>query len=173
MKNSFEIITLPAEKWREYKKIRLNALKTDPQAFLSNYERELVYPDSKWKERLNKANEGKTSWMFFAEMNGEVVGMVGGYRSEVDIKNDSAEIWGVYVEPKVRVRGIAKALMAKIVEVLNAKPEISTIKLEVNVDQQAAKKLYEHFGFQTVGTSKIILGDGNEHKVAAMELKKN
>lgn len=43
--NDFEIIKLSLGRWREYKELRLRALKTDPQAFLSTYIKEAEYPN--------------------------------------------------------------------------------------------------------------------------------
>ncbi len=171
MKNNFEIITLTSESWYDFKNLRLNALKTDPQAFLSTFEKQSNYPDEKWRERLEIANEGIRSWILFAEENSQLVGMVGGYRSDDNLKDNSAEIWGVYVKPDKRGKGIAKALLKNIINTLSENPDISLIKLEVNIDQEVAKKLYEDLNFVITGTSNIILGDGKEHKVAAMERK--
>src|SRR3972149_5620739 len=110
-KKEFEIIKLPIGQWQDYKELRLRALKTEPQNFSSPYAKEPVYPEEKWQQRLQSANEGLTSWMYFARQNGTLVGMIGGYRDENDLKNHTAQIWGVYVDPEQRGKGIAKDLM--------------------------------------------------------------
>jgi hypothetical protein len=76
--NDIKIINLPLENWREYKEIRLRALKADPQAFSSNFAKESAYPDEKWQQRLKTANEQDASWLYFAQEKGELVGMIGG-----------------------------------------------------------------------------------------------
>lgn len=154
--------------WEEYKGLRLSALKTEPQAFLSSYTKELTYPDEKWQERLQMANEGKTSWIYFAKVNGKLVGMIGGYRDENDLKNQTAQIWGVYVNLAERGKGIAKAFMAAILEKLSKNSDIKKVILEVNTDQEIAQKLYEKFGFVETETNFIQLGDGLTHKVSKM-----
>lgn len=169
---NFEIISLPLYRWQEYKELRLDALKTDPQAFLSTYEKEFSYPDEKWQQRLKSANEGKSSWMYFAQLNGKLVGMIGGYQDEDDLKNHSVQIWGVYVDTEFRGKGIAKALMSTLLEKLSENKYITVIKLEVNTDQRSAKKLYERFGFEASKTIPLVLGDGKKHEVTKMEKSK-
>ena len=86
-----------------------------------------------------------------------------------DLKNHTAQIWGVYVNPDHRGIGIAKNLMAALIDRLSQNPDIHTLKLEVNTDQESAKKLYESFGFVVTNTISMQLGDGLTHKVTKME----
>ena len=167
--NNFEIIKLPLNRWREHKELRLGALKTDSQAFLSTYEKEAEHPDEKWQQRLKSANEEITSWMYFAQSDGKLVGMIGCFRDENDLKNHSAQIWGMYVTPAQRGKGIAKSLMSTLLKKLSANKDITKLKLEVNTDQKSAVKLYEHFGFKATETTPLVLGDGKEHQVIIME----
>lgn len=168
-KNEIEIIKLPIEQWLEYKELRLRALKTEPQAFSSPYTKEEAYPDEKWQQRLKFANEGVTSWMYFARKGSVLVGMIGGYRDVNDLNNHTAQIWGVYVDSEQRGKGIAKSLMSALIDNMTENTDINTIKLEVNTDQESAKKLYEHFGFKALDTVSLVLGDGVEHQVTNME----
>ena len=164
-----KIETLSFSQWQEYKELRLRALETEPQAFLSSYEEEAAYPDGKWQQRLEQAGKGK-SWIFFARsLNGKLVGMIGGYRDDNDLKNHSAQIWGVYVDRQMRGRGIAKALMARMLEELESDPDVNMAILEVNTDQESAKGLYESFGFQVKTTYSEKLGDGREHQISKLE----
>lgn len=165
------IQTLPLSRWQEFKKIRLGALQTDPQAFSSPHAKEAAYPDKKWQERLKTANKEVVSWMLFACLEGKVIGMLGSYRDENDLKKHAAQIWGVYVVPEKRGQGIAKKLMTAILAKLQENPDVSTVILEVNTDQKSAQKLYERFGFVPLKTYPVVLGDGKEHRVTKM--KKN
>lgn len=167
--NEIKIIKLPIGQWQEYKELRLRALKTEPQAFSSSHAKETTYPDEKWQERLKSANEGITSWMYFARKGNGLVGMIGGYRDENNLRNHTAQIWGVYVDPEYRGKGIAKSLKSILIDSMAQNIDINTIKLEVNTDQGSAKKLYEHFGFKSLDTVTLLLGDGVEHQVTNME----
>lgn len=164
-----EIQTLLLSGWQEYKKLRLRALKTEPQAFLSSFGKESAYSDEKWQQKLRDADNGK-NWIFFArDSDGKLVGFVGGYRDHNDLQNHSAQIWGVYVNQDMRGKGIAKALMMRIIKELESDPDINLISLEVNVDQESAKKLYELFGFKETSTYSSILGDNKKHRILKME----
>jgi len=168
--NKIEIVTLPVSSWQEYKTLRLRALKTEPQAFYSPYEKEAAYPDDKWQQGLRNAESGK-SWIFFARLNDKLVGMIGGYRKEEDVQNHRVQIWGVYVDPEARRKGIAKSLIGKILEEFKKQSDIAVARIWVNIDQEPAKKLYEKFGFKVTETESLILGDGLEHTELIMELK--
>jgi hypothetical protein len=89
----FRILQLPLDSWQEYKAIRLKALKTDPQAFLSPYSKESAYPDEKWQQRLEEANAGISSWVYFAQNEGKLVGMIGGYRPEKERHSESFDVY--------------------------------------------------------------------------------
>ncbi len=167
--NQAEIIQLPLENWQEYKELRLRALQTDPQAFSEPYSRPVAWPDEKWQQRLQTANEGKTTNILFARLDGKLVGMVGFYRDENDFANHSAQIWGVYVDPEQRGKGIAKSLFSAILEKLTSNPDINLVKLEVNTDQESAKKLYASFGFVAICDRQLLLGDGLTHQITEME----
>jgi hypothetical protein len=43
--NEVRVIELPPDRWREYRALRLAALRSDPIAFGSTYEESIAYPD--------------------------------------------------------------------------------------------------------------------------------
>ena len=93
------IITLPPERWREAKQLRLEALLAEPSAFASSYEDELAFPDDVWIARLISANERDGNMTFFAEADGALVGMAGaGWSAKAKLRH-VAEIYSVYVSP--------------------------------------------------------------------------
>lgn len=168
-KKSIKIQKLLPCQWQEYKELRLCALKTEPQAFASPYKKEVTYPDEKWQQKLQNVENGKI-WIFFARnFDNKLVGMAGGYRDDNDLQNHSAQIWGVYVDKKKRGKGIAKSLMTKILKELKSNSDINMVTLEVNTDQESAKKLYESFGFKVRTTYLCSLGDGKKHQISKME----
>ncbi len=160
--NNIQIIKLPPERWNEYKTLRLRALKDDPQAFGSSYAKEVAYSDEKWREKTNDN-------VFFACNGNDLVGMMGIWQSEDDKNNKVANVFGVYVIPEFRGKGISKMLMQSLVEELKTSPNISKLKLTVNKDQVSAVKLYEAFGFKTMKEEKALLGDGNYYDEYLME----
>jgi ribosomal protein S18 acetylase RimI-like enzyme len=121
-------------------------------------------------DRIERTKNGE-AWMYFAKDSetGELVGMIGGYRDEENRANHSAQIWGMYVRPEYRGKGIAKDLMERLVDEMQKNRDISKAVLEVNVEQQPAKMFYENFGFKATNTFTCALGDGEKHEVSIME----
>ena len=162
------IVTLELPRWREYREIRLDALQTDPQAFLSTYARESAWPEEKWISRLQETY-GSGSWMLFAQNREQkLLGMIGGYRDADDLKTHRVQVWGVYVKPEHRGKGIAKSLMVGLLDKFALEPDIEEVILEVNTDQKSAQKLYERFDFTVTKTYRSGLGDGKEHEISEM-----
>jgi ribosomal protein S18 acetylase RimI-like enzyme len=167
--NNLEILSLPLESWQEYKELRLRALQREPQAFGSNYAREVEYPNEKWQQRIQGVIDGQ-GLMLFARLDGKLVGMIGGYQDDDNKPQKRIQIWGMYVDPEARGRGIAKTLMNNLISKIRERGDILIAKLEVNEDQDPAKKLYENMGFKIVGTKTRALGDGKKHQLLEMEL---
>jgi ribosomal protein S18 acetylase RimI-like enzyme len=155
MPGRFEILQLKDSDWHAFKTLRLRALHTDPQAFSSPYIREASYPDETWQGWLQDANAGKDSWLFFARLDGELVGMTGAYRDENDRRTGAAQIYGMYLDPQARGHGIARALLDALLRRLAAYPEIARVHLAVNPAQQDAARLYQEAGFRIVGAPSV------------------
>lgn len=141
-----QIIELPPDRWREYKVLRLTALRTDPIAFGSTFEETLAYPDELWQERLL----GQTSTILFAEREGRLVGTAAVL---LGIEEDAAaaQIVGVFVEPEHRGQGIARRLLEELLARLADRPEFARILLHVTETQAAATALYRSLEFVEIG----------------------
>jgi len=141
-----QIIELPSDRWREYKVLRLTALRTDPIAFGSTCEETIAYPDDLWQERL----AGTASVILFAQREGRLVGTAAVL---LGIEEDAAtaQIVGVFVEPEHRGQGIARHLLEALLARLADRPEFARILLHVTETQTAALTLYQSLGFEEVG----------------------
>ena len=152
------IVTLPVSEWRAYKEARLRALSEDPQAFARTHAESAALPDEMWQARLQSVADGH-DWLFFACLDGEIVGMMGAYRPK-DVEG-TAVIWGVHVDRTRRGQGIGGKLMARLLDELR-RAGIERVMLTVSREQAAAVGLYKKFGF-------AVVGDGREHIEYAME----
>ena len=165
------IIPLPPERWREAKKLRLGALLAEPRAFASNYEEELAFPDEIWISRLTSAYERNGNMTLFAEVEGELVGMAGAHWSKRLRLRHVAEVYGVFVSPERRGRGVAAALLRRLLDELRALDQIEKVNLSVNSELTAAMRLYASLGFEFVGTARRQLKvDGRYYDLRNMEL---
>ncbi len=162
-----EYLSLPVEHWKEYRELRLRALREDPEAFSSVYATARDLPDDFWQGRLAKALQGEKEWLLFGRDQGRLVGMIGAFVEEGS--PDTATIVSVYVPKEERGKGISRRLMEEMLMLLSEKPGLRKARLAVNVSQLAAVRLYEKFGFQEVGREPAETGEGKPVEQMIME----
>lgn len=152
--------------WRDYKRLRLEALATDPQAFEASYADQRALPDAYWRSHLDEAANSRGSWLLFANREQRLVGMIGAFVTE---ERRLAEIKSVFVAPGARGRGLGSALMDAVIHELRLDRSILAVRLYVNVTQTAAVDLYVRCGFSIAGAGRATLGDGKAHDGYLME----
>ena len=79
---------------------------------------------------------------FVAQMNGEPAGCAG-----IALYSDFAEVKRMYVLTKLRGRGIADALVARL-EQESHQAGLTTLRLETGIYQPAAQRFYHRSGFR-------------------------
>jgi ribosomal protein S18 acetylase RimI-like enzyme len=141
-----EVKTLPPERWREARELRLQALKTDPISFGSSYEEEENLTEAEWQRRMKNA--------LFALSDGKVVGTITYVFSDRIKSKHIARIFGVYVHPNHRGRGVGKKLLESALELIQKNKDAVKVQLFVNQEQDVAVKLYKEMGFVVVGQMK-------------------
>jgi len=149
-----------------YKAFRLLSLQTSPEAFGSNYAREVAFTDDIWYQRL--ADPKATT--FFALLEGRIIGTIsvlGPIPFSPEELTPSVNPWeleggaeqaelhfrynGVFTIPEARGKGVAKALVEKGKEFAHArakalgKPFVGSLVVEA--ENIAARRLYETSGF--------------------------
>jgi ribosomal protein S18 acetylase RimI-like enzyme len=142
-----------------FREIRLRALQTDPAAFGSSYERELAFDDDAWRGRL-AGFAGHPGAIFVAvstatqtETNGPIAAPVGIVGVGLPERTDAA-IWGMWVAPEGRRRGVAEQLLVTA-EAWAAQSGARTATLWVHRTNDRAQALYEGRGYQLVGPDEL------------------
>ncbi|MCY4466837.1 MAG: GNAT family N-acetyltransferase [Chloroflexi bacterium] len=167
----YSIIELPMTRWREARALRLHALQTDPSAFASSYADELAFADDVWLARAHSAERRAGNMTFFAQLDGELTGMAGANWSQREKNQHVANVYGVYVLPAQRGKGIGGALMQGLLDELARMPQIEKVGLQVNSEEQAAVALYARMGFATVGKAiRELKVGGTYYDLDYMEL---
>ncbi len=99
---------LGEDQWREYREIRLAALRDSPGAFGSTYSAEVDLDEEQWRASMVRAHR------LIAQRDGTATGVVS-VGPSADEEN-SADLFGLWVPPQVRNTGIAWRLVEAAVE---------------------------------------------------------
>ncbi|CAM3667713.1 GNAT family N-acetyltransferase [Mesobacillus zeae] len=148
-----KIIALSKENVNEYREIRLEALRNNPEAFSSSYEEEKEMPDDAFANRLGN----EASITLAAKDESGLLGVVTLVREQKKKIAHRANIFAMYVTPEARGKGVGKALMKEIIERARKYEGIEQIYLSVMSENEPAKKLYASCGFQVYGNDRRAL----------------
>ena len=150
-----KIAKLPERRWRDARKLRLEALKTDPAAFGSSYEEEKVLLADEWRRRMKNT--------LFALAEGKPVGMITRAFSGRAKTRHVAAVYGFYVTPKSRGMGVGKLLLDAALRDIRDDKKIVKVQLSVNPEFRAALALYRRAGFEVTGRARNELRVGGEY----------
>ena len=133
------MITLRPATLATVRPLRLRALREDPDAFGSTLASEQARPDADWEFWARDsliAFDGETP-----------VGM-----ANLKLDGDAASLYGMWVAPEARGRGVAEALARALIDRAGDRP----ITLCVAEGAHAARRLYERLGFTPTGTTGTL-----------------
>jgi ribosomal protein S18 acetylase RimI-like enzyme len=147
--SEIEIRTLAPEDASVFLALRLRALREDPIPFLSSYEEEEDRSVEDVAAHLRESDPATR--VLGAFRRGILVGTLGSYRNALLKARHRATLWGMYVAPEERRRGIGKVLLSMAIKQLRALGDIEQIELTVVTSQLAAGHLYRSAGFQSQG----------------------
>ncbi len=136
--------------------IRLAALGDSPQAFASTYEHESTRPVEEWERRTNDAVVGRDQTIVFGELDGEVVGMAGGFRP--DPESGDRQLYGLWVAPAGRGTGLGEQLVEAIASWAR-EVDARRLILWVTETNTPAIELYERLGFGRTGVRQLLPSD--------------
>jgi ribosomal protein S18 acetylase RimI-like enzyme len=152
MTADFLLRRLRADEWRDFREVRLAALVTDPLAFGSTAAREAAYPEEKWREWSTRGSNGSREATFVAAQPvGHLIGMAG-----VFSEGERFHIWGMWVHPEWRGRGIGQALLDALLGWIDESFGPSVILLDVNPSQAIAVRTYLGSGFEFTGVEQPL-----------------
>jgi ribosomal protein S18 acetylase RimI-like enzyme len=133
------MITLRPATLETVRPLRLRALREDPDCFGSTLEREQDRPDSDWRVWIDGT--------LIAFDRGTPVGM-----ANLNLNREPAEIFGVWVAPQARGKGVGQLLVETLLERAGDRP----IALCVAESAHAARRLYERLGFRPTGATGAL-----------------
>ncbi|OCA86204.1 MULTISPECIES: GNAT family N-acetyltransferase [unclassified Bacillus (in: firmicutes)] len=138
-----------------YQKVRLNALKMNPEAFGSTYEREVGYSLDMVKERIKPTMDKYIVGAF--DNRKSLVGIVTFIREDNLKTRHKGNVYGMYIAPGNRGQGLGKLLMNELISKAKNSEGLEQINLTVVSDNHYAKKLYKSLGFEVYGIERNAL----------------
>ena len=155
MSDEIEIRRLGPQDADLYRAVRMEALERCPEAFASTLEIEATRPPEAFAERL------QASAVFAAIDGGEPAGMAGFYRHDTPKMAHKGMLWGMYVRPEARGRGIARQLVEAVLA--HAATQVEILQLAVTTDNAPARALYQRLGFVEYGIERRSLKHGSRY----------
>jgi ribosomal protein S18 acetylase RimI-like enzyme len=137
-----------------YIALRQRGLRECPLAFSSSAETDFASSPEALRPQIARAPE----WMIFgAFLDSALAGAVGLYRARHAKAAHRMQLWGMYVAPEHRGRGLGARLLEAAIAHARALGGVATIDLSVTSAAEAARRLYERAGFVAWGTQHDAL----------------
>ncbi|HEY7659349.1 MAG TPA: GNAT family N-acetyltransferase [Actinomycetota bacterium] len=160
-----EVRAVVAGEWERVRDLRLRALADAPDAFGSTLELERDHDESAWIAWV-QGWEGARNRFLVAETAESWLGMAVGSREAGEV---DAHLYGMWVEPAWRRRGVGRALVDGVVEWARA-DGVRALVLGVTEGNDGAADLYSACGFVDTG-ERHPLRDGSRLRMRVYRLE--
>jgi ribosomal protein S18 acetylase RimI-like enzyme len=141
--------------------LRLEALRNDPASFADSAEEHLNTTVETSAEFLSKSDPARNFVVGVFE-DGKLIGTAGFFRRPNNKERHKGHIWGVYVRPESRGKGVASALMKEIVRRARELDGLEQITLVASANLPA-QRLYKALGFESYGIEPHSLKIGDQY----------
>jgi GNAT superfamily N-acetyltransferase len=147
------------DQWERWRAIRLEALRTDPDAFGSTLERERGFDRELWQSRL----DGVGGPSVLALADDEPVAMGAGYC----YRPGTLMVVAMWTRPAWRGRGLGRQVLGQVVDW--ARVRDLAVELWVEDDNPGARTLYARYGFVPNGRREPLRA-GSARTMSGMTL---
>lgn len=139
--------------WQAWQTLRLEALQNAPEAFGSSFEEESNKSEEDLKSHLNE------NTVFGVFVGADLVGCAGFYSLEPLKMRHRGVLYGMYVQPEHRGKGIANQLVEAVIK--HAKSRVQQLHVTCVTTNPAASQLYQRHGFISYGIEPRSLKIGD------------
>ncbi|HEY2172057.1 MAG TPA: GNAT family N-acetyltransferase [Candidatus Angelobacter sp.] len=141
--------------------LRLEALNNDPASFADSAEEHLRTTVETVRGLLSKRDQASNFVVGIFE-EGKLTATAGFYRYTHNKERHKSHIWGVYVRPESRGKGVGSALMKEIIRRARGMNGLEQITLVASA-KLPAQRLYKALGFESYGVEPHSLKIGSEY----------
>jgi ribosomal protein S18 acetylase RimI-like enzyme len=152
---TIEIRPLTAADSKLYRALRLAALADAPEAFGASHADEAARPLAAFTERITPPCP---SLVFGAFTEERLIGMAGFLIGATEKTRHRGTLWGVYVAPEGRGRGLATTLVEAVIG--QAARHVLVLQARVVTTNATARRLYARQGFVDYGVEAKALRVG-------------
>lgn len=140
---------LEVDDWERFRAVRLEALRSDPGVFSARLADALARSDEGWQDFLRNPNTA-----VFGVFDGEqMIGITGISIDREDPTGETAMLWGSWLRPDYRGRGISKAMYEARLGWAKAHPICKKVVVSHRESNIASRNANQKNGFRFVGKS--------------------
>lgn len=153
VRDNYSLQRMLPSQWREYKSIRLEALKTNSEMFGSNYDKEFLYNENDWTSLL----ENDSRAMFALYHSKLLVGLSG-----ITLKKDDATtaiMIASFIKLPYRGKGLSKLFYQARIEWARQK-KCKSIIVSHRFGNAPSKAANQQFGFKYSHAEQVKWPDG-------------
>ena len=142
--------------WHEFSRVRLKALKTDPNVFGSSYETESLFTEEDWRSRLS----AKDNAIFLICDDETPIGMTAVSVDRNDPSGKTALLWGSWLEPEYRGKNLSRLIYGTRIDWATAQPSVEKIIVSHRASNLSSKYANQKHGFIETSRNQKIWRDG-------------
>lgn len=139
-----------------YRALMLSAYALHPEAFTSSAEERAALPLAWWEKRLEET-EDAAQVVFGITEGVAVLGVVGLTFSNRQRARHKVLLFGMYVVGERQGKGFGQALIDAALNYARNRPQALVVQLTVSESNGAARRLYEHNGFESFGLEPMAV----------------
>ncbi len=140
--------------WQSWKNLRLESLQNAPEAFASSFAEEATLSNQEFQARLTQHD------IFGVFSDNQLVGCAGFYNLDALKTKHRGVLWGMYIKPEYRGKGIANSLVETVI--IHARSHVIQLHVTCVTHNPVAIKLYQKHGFKIYGTELRALKINDE-----------
>ncbi len=146
---------------QDFRRVRLECLKTFPESFGTLYKDEAEKPKLYFEEVIE---QDLVDIFFLGAFSGDdLIGIAGFVRGNRTKTRHRGEIVSMYVNPDFHGQKVGENLLRALLKAVFDLDDIESIELTVVADNDSAVRLYERIGFETFGVQKNYFKLGEKY----------